>query len=464
MSRRKIKVCILLEGSYPFITGGVSAWVHDLIQSLPEIEFSLFTISPEKDQQLRYTLPSNVTEHIDIVLTETKKSVKKIKNKKELFKQIKMIHSKLSDKTVPDIENLFKQMPEGYFLYSDAVTSEPGWELITGKNQKKNPLYPFSDYFWAWKSAHDMLFTTIGSTPPDADIYHSVSTGFAGIAALAAKSRRKKPFLLTEHGLYHKEREMEIRKTKYIRGYQRDMWVNIYNSISRLCYKNADRTTALFEENRLKQLELGAPADKTFVIPNGIDIERFSIKRKPRKGFHVGLIGRVVPIKDIKTYIATAKLVLDKIPDACFYCIGPTDEDPEYYKDCKLLVNSLRITDHFIFTGRQDVLNYYCFLDAVLLTSMREAQPLVIIEAYCAGIPVAATNVGNIAEMLDYNKELLAPSKDAVKLAEAIQYIHDNPEEIKLLTEKNLKKAHDFYDKKDLHRKFLEIYREMAGN
>ena len=44
---RRIRVCFVLEGSYPFITGGVSSWVHDLIQGMPEIDFVLFSISPD---------------------------------------------------------------------------------------------------------------------------------------------------------------------------------------------------------------------------------------------------------------------------------------------------------------------------------------------------------------------------------------------------------------------------------
>ena len=52
---------------------------------------------------------------------------------------------------------------------------------------------------------------------------------------------------------------MEIRKTAIVRGYQRDMWTKVYNKISKICYSQADHITALFEENRQKQLELGAP-------------------------------------------------------------------------------------------------------------------------------------------------------------------------------------------------------------
>lgn len=461
MSRR-LKVCLVSEGSYPFITGGVSAWMHDLIQGLPEIDFVLFTISPKENQELHYTLPTNVVEIKDLVVWKRYESSKQPHSMGQVMKTIEKLHRSMFSDAPDNANELLSMLPEEYFLHRDAVQNELGWNLIAFGNETKNPLYPFSDYFWAWGSAHTMLFTALGSTPPDADIYHSVSTGFAGLASLAARNRRGKPFLLTEHGLYHKEREMEIRKAQFVRGYQRDMWIKIYNSLSKICYRNADKITALFEENRQKQIELGAPEEKSVVIPNGIDIERFSIERREKPGFHVGLVGRVVPIKDIKTYIATAKIVLERLKDATFYCIGPTDEDPGYYEDCRLLVKSLKIEDRFIFTGRQNVLDYYAFLNVVLLTSIREAQPLVILEAYCAGVPFVATRVGNVAEMLDYDDRFIAPLKDAEKLAEGILYIYDHPEEIQQLIIANKRKVHNFYNKQDLINKYLSLYREMG--
>ncbi|MBI9106256.1 MAG: GT4 family glycosyltransferase PelF [Spirochaetales bacterium] len=462
MSERP-RVCIILEGSYPYVTGGVSAWTHDLIINLPEIDFVLFTISPEKDMELRYSLPDNVVEHADIVLNKHYESTAKPASKKKLMQAVNNAHNLFRANSVDNFEELINIIPEGFFLYDEAVKSTTGWNMIVEANQKHNPMYAFTDYYWAWKSSHDMLFTIIGSRLPEADIYHAISTGFAGIAASAAKIRKKKPLILTEHGLYHKEREMEIRKSDMIRGYQRDMWIRLYNGFSRICYSQADRIISLFEENRRKQHELGANQSITEVIPNGIDLPRFSIQREEKDGFHVGLVGRVVPIKDIKTYISTAKIVLERIPEATFYCIGPMDEDPGYYRDCEMLVKSFKITDRFIFTGRQNVLDYYKFLDVLVLTSVREAQPLVILEGYCGGVPAVATAVGNIPEMLDYDDRFLAPSKDSEKLAECIQFVHEHPDEMKIINEANKQKAITFYNKTDLHRKYLKIYRETAG-
>ena len=459
---RRLTVCIVLEGSYPYITGGVSAWVHDLIKNIPEVDFKLYTISPKSDQPLRYELPPNVIESVDIVLGEpTGRIFKSPPRPMKLLKEIARFHKLMAENRDPDVKKMIGLIPENTFLYHLAVKSRIGWKMIVNGNIKKNPLYPFSDYYWAWKSSHDMLFSVLGATPPEADIYHAVSTGFAGLATLAASSRHKKPFLLTEHGLYHKEREMEIRKTQLVRGYQRDMWTSIYNKISRICYTQADHITALFEENRQKQLELGAPVEKTEVIPNGIDVQRFTLERKPRPGFHVGLVGRVVPIKDIKTYIAACKIVADRAPEARFYCIGPTDEDPDYYEDCRLLVENLKLQDVFEFTGRQDVRDYYSFIDVLVLTSVREAQPLVILEAYCSGVPAVSTAVGNVPELLNFDERFLAPSKNSSRIADGILTVYNNPEEMQKLGKKNFQKVLNFYDKKDLHRKYREMYTKL---
>jgi glycosyltransferase involved in cell wall biosynthesis len=221
---------------------------------------------------------------------------------------------------------------------------------------------------------------------------------------------------------------------------------------------------ALFEHNRRLQVELGAPADKTRVIPNGIDVPFYQgVQRRPRPGYHVGLVGRVVPIKDIKTFISTAKLLSGTIPESRFYCIGPTDEDEAYFEDCQTLVRSLRLADRFEFTGRQDVREYYGFLDVLMLTSVREAQPLVILEAQCAGLPVVSTKVGNVAELLDFDERFMASPKDPESLAAGVQYLHDHPDEAAALSERARQRVLQFYDRDTVFATYGELYRRYAG-
>lgn len=455
---------MVLEGSYPYITGGVSAWVHDIIGGLPSVDFALLTLSPKEGQELRYTLPANVAEHKDIVLTDPLPRARRGRPDARAVAALVDFHKRMFERGKPDIMGLLEAGRAGGGIDNRVLSDGRAWNLLVSTNMRRNPAYAFSDYFWAWQSAHRMMFKAVSEPPPEADVYHAISTGFAGLAALDAKSRTGKPLLLTEHGLYHKEREIEIRKADFVRGYQRDMWINIYNGISAMCYGNADSITALFEENRQKQIELGAAPERCGVIPNGIDIARFSgCVRKPRPGFHVGLVGRIVPIKDVKTFIAVAKVVLERVPDARFYAIGPTDEDRDYYEECAALVESLRIGDRFEFTGRQNVLDYYAFLDVMMLTSVREAQPLVVMEGWAAGVPSVCTKVGNAPEMLDYDERFLAPSKDPDKLAEAVMYVHGHPAEMKEINDRNRKKAAALYNKDDMRDRFHELYRALSG-
>jgi glycosyltransferase involved in cell wall biosynthesis len=458
--KNKIRVCLILEGTYPFVTGGVSAWVHELITGLPEIEFVLYTISPKKNLPLRYALPENIVGHKDIVISEHKKTKRLGKGKKKLLEEIEKIHGVFQSGKIPELDSAIAKMKNGYYLYRDAVASDTGWKMIAGGNARNNPVYKFSDYFWSWKAAHDMMFTIIGTRPQKADIYHAISTGYAGLAAIVGKITTGKAYLLTEHGLYHKEREIEIKRADFVRGYHKDMWVSMYNTLSKLSYNYADMVISLFEYNRRKQIEMGASEKKTIVIPNGIDVERFSsVVRQKKEGFHIGLIGRVVPIKDIKNFILASKIVSDHIPEARFYCIGPTDEDPVYYVECKALVNSFRLENSFEFTGRQDVTSYYSFLDVIVLTSVREAQPLVILEAYCAGLPIVSTRVGNVPELLDYDERFLASPKDPEKIAMCVKYIYDNPLEVEKFLERNKEKVFRFYNRIEVHKRYEEIYK-----
>ncbi|HET6486295.1 MAG TPA: GT4 family glycosyltransferase PelF [Spirochaetia bacterium] len=460
-----LTVCLLLEGSYPYITGGVSGWVQELIQALPDVRFSLLTISPRAGLVKRYTLPQNVVAHRDVVLTERHASRGGPTGGSPAFLEaVRLLHAGFASASAPDLEAVLSHMPVGYFPYTDAVREPAAWDMIVSSYQEHNPVYPFSEYFWSWKSSHDMVFRALGEETPPADLYHAVCTGYAGITAVAAKLRTGRPFVLTEHGLYHKEREMEIKRAQFVKGYQRDLWISMYAGISRLCYRHADLIVSLFEQNRRRQIALGAEEDKAIVIPNGIDIPRYSaVVREKREGFHVGLVGRVVPIKDIKTFILMAQIVAAAIPEARFWCIGPMDEDAAYSEECEALVRSLLLSDRFTFTGKTDVSAYYSFLDVLVLTSVREAQPLVILEAFAVGLPVVSTRVGNVPELLDYQDRFLASPRDAGALAQAVKGIHDRPEDVAELAAKNRQKVHRFYDKSRVFGQYGEIYRRLAA-
>ena len=80
--------------------------------------------------------------------------------------------------------------------------------------------------------------------------------------------------------------------------------------------------------------------------------------------------------------------------------IGPTDEDEEYYLECLEITKMLDLTEKFRFTGRVNVKEYYPNLDAMVLTSISEGQPLTILEAMAVGVPIVASDVGACSELV----------------------------------------------------------------
>jgi nifR3 family TIM-barrel protein len=134
---------------------------------------------------------------------------------------------------------------------------------------------------------HIPIIQMMQASIPDADIYHAISTGYAGLLGAIAKARINRPFLLTEHGIYAKEREIEINQSETFKGYQKRMWKKSYHGLAHIAYQYADSIISLFKRNRDIQIQLGAPAEKCQVIPNGIHIKDFKNRLRFHKSTHV---------------------------------------------------------------------------------------------------------------------------------------------------------------------------------
>jgi glycosyltransferase involved in cell wall biosynthesis len=115
----------------------------------------------------------------------------------------------------------------------------------------------------------------------------------------------------------------------------------------------------------------------------------------------MALIGRVVPIKDIKTFVRASRIVCNELPGAEAWIVGPEDEDPSYAQECHDLVLSLGIEGHVKFLGFQRIDDILPAIGVNVLTSISEAQPLVVLEGFVAGVPCVATDVGCCRELIE---------------------------------------------------------------
>lgn len=473
-----MRICIVSEGSYPYVVGGVSSWIHQLITNMPEYEFIIISINPEREMKgkYKYELPSNLIKLHDIFLDEVFYINGKWNKKIRFFEEeLASLKSLLKGENL-DWKILFdffssKEMEK--INAKDILMSEDFYEIVKESYTEKHSLASFEEVYWTLQSMYLVLFSLLSNDYPKADIYHSVSTGYAGIVGAYAAYENNKKFILTEHGIYTREREEEIIQADWVKGYIKNMWIDYFYNLSHGAYENAEKVISLFPRNRDIQIEIGCPEHKTQVIHNGISISKYEdIARQQRekpisKSIKVGAIIRVVPIKDIKTMLQAFALVNEEFKDIIFYIMGPTEEDPDYYNECLDYKNNLNL-DNVIFTGMVKISEYLPLLDILVLTSISEGQPLAILEGMASGLPFVTTNVGDCGDLVygtndEYGQNgFVAPIMDYVKISQGILTLAKDGKMRKRFGEAGYNRVLNNYSFEKFIESYKAIYNEVC--
>ncbi len=495
-SRKKADIGLLLEGTYPYVSGGVSSWVNQIILGFPELTFSLVFMggSRENYDGEKYPLPDNVV-HLErhyLMDSWQKGRVQPRPGDSKVFADNLIMHNALRKSGEPlpaaALKNVISTLGKKGLSHNDFLYSEEAWQQISYSYEHFCTDPSFVDYFWTVRTMHSPLFTLaqISNTMPKVKVLHAISTGYAGFLGVLLKHKRELPFILSEHGIYTKERKIDLAQADWIEdvhetfsgnldedvSYMRRLWIRFFEGIGRVIYDAADTIIALYEGNRQRQIADGAPPERTSSIPNGINIERYAAVREKREpGFRpvLGLIGRVVPIKDIKTFIRAMRGVCASIPEAEGWIVGPEDEDPDYVRECRDLVKSLGLEDNVRFLGFQKVDDILPQLGLLVLTSISEALPLVILEGYAAGVPALATDVGSCRELIEGSNDedralgvsgAVVPIADPEKTAQAAIKLLSNKPAWQAAQIAGIKRVEKYYQQRDMFARYQKIYRQ----
>lgn len=488
-----VDVLFFCEGTYPYVSGGVSSWIHQLITGMPDLKFGILYLatSENEEKKLKYKLPPNLVEMVEFYLYDFVDFPMETAGSK----------AKGWEQVSPFLRGLFQGQSENFgqayrevcgdggqrpsLSFQDLSKSKESWDLLTDVYWKHYRHASFSDFFWSWRYAHYPLYKLFSAEIPAARVYHAVTTGWCGLLASIAARKQKRPLLLTEHGLYVNERRIEISQADWILvdaptrgslsiglGTFKELWINLFMGLGRVCYQEADHIYTLFDGNRTLQIDFGAPADRLTIVPNGVNIPVLSnppskALEPDDKKFRIGFVGRVVPIKDVKTLIKAARMVAQEVSCAEFYICGPGEEDPEYFAECQGLVDALGLQAVVKFMGPVDAKCYYPCFDVQVLTSISEGQPLVILEGYCSGLPCVATNVGACSEIINGRERAdraLGPAGivtwvgNARQTAEALIELYRNPAKRKAMGVAALERVRRYYDQRQLLSTYQNIY------
>lgn len=159
------------------------------------------------------------------------------------------------------------------------------------------------------------------------------------------------------------------------------------------------------------------------LVYNPVDVQRFAmVKKEKHIGYQLVNVGRLDIQKNHRLLIKAFSSVVKHIPEARLWILG----DGPLRNELKVYINNLGLNDSIILKGNvADVENYLAKADAFVLSSDYEGLPLSILEAMAAGLPVVATDVGGVKDIVTDNG-ILVPKGDCDKLAKAMIKIGQN--------------------------------------
>ena len=416
------------EGTYPYVTGGVSTWAHILIEELMDIDFILLTIMMHPYVKLKFELPSNVVDIVEVPLWGTEDPL-------DFIKDLRLANIYEIKNTTRKEENLKKFVPILNTIVDSIYGVNEDFELLG------DSLLAFHDYFntydyhetfisaTVWDAYKDRLsqihvnterdvptlfdfveglrflyrfFISMLSNLPEAEIYHSTAAAFCGLPCILAKKKYGSKFILTEHGIYIREQYLYASREK-IPLRTKEFLLGLITMVAKLNYYFADAIFPVCDYNQRWELQWGAPKNKILTIYNGIDIENFSAYPPSKQSARptVVMVARIDPLKDIETFIRTCNLVAADIPTVHFRLYGP-GPNAKYKERCVQLVIELKIENNFTFEGlTSNPATAYNQADVILLTSISEAFPFAVIEAMACEKVVISSDVGGTKEVLE---------------------------------------------------------------
>ena len=249
-----MKVCIVAEGCYPYVVGGVSGWINSMIKSFPNIEFILLTIVANRSVRGKfvYELPENLTQVYELYLEDCEWEEGERERKVR-----KRFH--LSKKERTELTNLVMNRKIEWGVIFD---------LFQRKGVSVDDLLMGPDFFQIVRECYKRQYANIVFS----DFLDQLLLSLSGVLGSMAKHFHNSSLLISEHGIYTREREEELIKANWVKGVYKNIWIEQFKKMSLLAYQKADTVTCLYERAKLLQIDLGCPPEKIRVTPNGINM------------------------------------------------------------------------------------------------------------------------------------------------------------------------------------------------
>lgn len=419
-------VALLTEGCYPFVTGGVSTWCDQLIRGLPDHTFELVAVTGGLQDEPCYALPENVTGLRAVPLWGWTAPAVRLRGK-EMPTFLAALRPFLESLVDPEVDHaVFDRGLRSLFDYAQSAD-------LSSALRSQDVAQCLAD---AWSVArsepmtvHEVLsalellehsLRPLSAEPIRADLCHAVSNGLPSLLALTSKWTHGTPFVMSEHGVYLRERYLSFRSI-HTPWPVKSVVLAFFRRLTRTAYAQADLIAPVNVYNQRWQVEHGADPDVIVTALNGVEADKYPVAEGEPDELTVSWVGRIDPLKDLHTLVAGFAIAREKVPAATLRLFGPTPKvNADYERSVREQVTALGLDDAVTFEGPiSPVTAAYHAGHIVVLTSISEGLPYTIIEAMMCGRPTVSTDVGGVPEVVG-DTGLLVPSRNPARLAEAL--------------------------------------------
>lgn len=509
----EVDVAIVMESTYPYLKGGVSAVVHDIVMGNQDLTFGIIHITWDSKaaQKDLYGMPANVKWVRPVYLSMSEHREGFVRLRPKMLRMRSSERLALSHRLFDALASvLVGDMDPMWALYDDGMNPRtrtfPLWALLGSKefmaaarDRLPNLGLPLADMFWLLREFFSLACAVLGGDMPKARVYHAHTTGYASLLGASAARQNGTKFLLTEHNLYVRDTvNMLLQRSMALPVTARDWresevtpleraWMAWWIEMGQACYPSAEVITYLYPTAITEAVDLGAPVEKSVVIPNGMIVRDFEgvyqqrlrgreqIQTGTARTWRLVYIARVVPIKGLADLITTIALLVERgITNFHLDILGPTDHHPDYYRMCREKAQMLNVEEYLTFRGTVAVRDLLGEFDLLVLPSYNEGQPIVVLEAMTAGIPIVGTNVGGMAQLISDPLTtpggrtweacgLLINPDYAVGMADGLQTMMRDTAMYEEFAGNACGRVANFFQLEDAMGAYNRLYRELGG-
>ncbi|MEV4291172.1 GT4 family glycosyltransferase PelF [Nonomuraea bangladeshensis] len=423
-----MKVTLVSEGTYPFAMGGVSVWMDQLIRGMPDYRWDVVTMTVDGEERPVWDPPANLEQVVSVPLwgdvprRPSRAPGGAFTEAYGRFLEMVLTPAVMGDGSaefLAVLESLHRFAHEGGDLLGALTANESLTQLMDAWYWNRTDGLTLADAITAGDLMGHML-RPLAEPAPRTDLMHVAMNGLSMLTAMSAKWRHGTPIVLSEHGVYLRERYLQY-VDEPVSHAVRVLLLSFFRRLAGAAYVAADRIAPHSSYNRRWQIRNGADPDRIRIMYNGVDPDEFPpVESAPDEPTLV-FMGRIDPLKDLHTLLRAFAIVREKVPDARLRIFGgvPDGNEP-YHESCLQLAEELGVTDAARFEGRVTTpAAAYHAGDVVALTSISEGFPYTVVEAMACGLPVVVTNVGGVAEAVG-EAGMVVPPRDHVAAAEAM--------------------------------------------